>query len=177
MAQARASQLMTILDVVSNLAENWRCDSTGTEDATMGHQRMPQWDVQVVSDDNNNHVSLCGGQSIFAHSYNLHDGYMLVYSYDSGSDLSIMIFDLTTCRKNYIKCTPIEKLRKAKDVPRSCRRHRHRAMARRVHERGRESAVCIGFWRTRPPRHDVGWVGLVTLDWLIATYCDWSLDL
>ena len=70
---------------------------------------------------------------------------MLVYNYDSASDLSITIFDLTTYHKNYIKCTPIEKLRKAMDVPRSCRRHRHRAMARRVRERGCESAMCIGF--------------------------------
>ena len=89
---------------------------------------------------------------------------MLVYNYDSGSDLSITIFDLTTCRKNYIKCAPIKELREAKDVPRSRHRHRHRAMARRVSERGRESVVCTGFCRTRPARHGVGWAGLVTLD-------------
>jgi hypothetical protein len=65
---------------------------------------MPLWDVEVFVDEKNGDMYLHKGWKKFARAHDLRKGYMLVFRYDDDGrgDLVVTVFDLTTCRKEYL---------------------------------------------------------------------------
>jgi hypothetical protein len=60
------------------------------------------WKVEVFPDvTDGGHLYLHRGWSHFACTLDLHDGYSLVLRCDHRSQINVMVFDITNCRKQY----------------------------------------------------------------------------
>jgi len=64
---------------------------------------MPLWDVEVFVDEKHGDMYLRKGWKKFACAHDLRKGYTLFFRYDDvRGDLIVTVFDLTTCRKEYL---------------------------------------------------------------------------
>ncbi|KAJ1285177.1 hypothetical protein BS78_03G260100 [Paspalum vaginatum] len=63
---------------------------------------MPVWDVEVFAGDKHGDVDLGRGWKKFARAHDLRNGYLLVFRYDGGGELTVTVFDPSTCQKQYV---------------------------------------------------------------------------